>query len=658
MCVAAGALGLACGVDADPAEVEQEIAACTIVAAAGAWWNQTFPDQARMFHAEFDATPSASSIDAVVGLGAGSASQFAQLAAIVRFNPGGTLDARDGSTYRADVTQPYQAGQSYHLRLDVDVRTHTYSVWLRNDFGGYTAVARDYAFRAEQAGVTHLGNVASKIDSTAGTLQICAFQVVADMTTADNCLVVTAGDGFVTAPLPNATVLDTLTFTVTPSILNIDAVIGLSAGPATRFSDLATAARLAPSGFIDARDGGGYRADVSRAYTTSALGFRMIADLTSHTYSVFQGTFQFTQEVARQYGFRTEQSAVTHLDRLSAIVDGTQGRVKICQAFGTPSTSVAFSREGDYAVVPIANNQALISDGATTRRVDSGGQTLAQLARGGELAVDAAGNVFVASVAGTTLTVDKYDPSFGSRCEVTQPVLDGSTIKAMTSDPTGGVVVGLATLVNRQVTVARFTAACAFTSQQVVSGDSVAIDGAQPIVAWNDSGTLRITRFDATGAVVWARAFTGSAGITAMAVDPNHQVLFGGELFAAMDFGGGTLPLRSTPEGEHLNGFVVELSVSGAHVFSRRTQYSLVGGIASNGSRIIVSSTERTQFTYLRLQMLDATGASMPTSFNTGFGEHGVSGRVAIGAAGRVWWNLQTQWPLFPKWPYLVVLTP
>lgn len=658
MCAATGALGLACGIDAGQPEVDQEITACTIVAAAGPWWNQTFPDQTKMFHAEFDATPSASSIDAVVGLGAGSASQFAQLAAIVRFNPGGTLDARDGSTYRADVTQPYQAGQSYHLRLDVDVRTHTYSVWLRDDFGGYTALARDYAFRTEQAGVTHLDNVASKIDSAAGTLQICAFQVVADMTTADNCLIVTAGDGFVTAPLPNATVLDTLTFTVTPSILNIDAVIGLSAGPAKSFSDLATAARLAPSGFIDARDGGGYRADVSRSYTTSALGFRMIADLTSHTYSVFQGTFQFTQEVARQYRFRTEQSAVTHLDRLSAIVDGAQGRIKICQAFGTPSTGVAFSREGNYAVVPLANNRALISDGATTRRIDSGGQTLAQLARGGELAVDAAGNVFVASVAGTTLTIDKYDPSFGSRCQATQPVLDGAAINAMASDPTGGVAVGLATLASRQVTVAHFTAACAFTSQQVVGGEAVAIDGDQPIVAWNDSGTLRITRFTASGAVVWARAFTGSAGITAMAVDPSHQLLFGGELFTAMDFGGGTLPLRSTPDGERLNGFVVKLSATGAHVFSRRTGYSLVGGIASNGPRIIVSGTERTQFTYLRFQTFDAAGTPVATSFDTGFGEHGVSGRVTIGASGRVWWNLQTQWPLFPKWPYLVVLNP
>jgi len=135
-------------------------------------------------------------------------------------------------------------------------------------------------------------------------------------------------------------------------------------------------------------------------------------------------------------------------------------------------------------------------------------------------------------------------------------------------------------------------------------------------------------------------------------------VVFGGELFTPIDFGGGTLPTRRNPDGGALNGFVVKLSPAGDHVFSRRTEYTLVGGIASNGPRIAVSSTERTQFRYERFQMFDASGTQLATSFDTGFGDNGVGGRVAIGASGRVWWNLQTLWPLFPSWPYLVVLTP
>jgi hypothetical protein len=662
VCAAAGALGLACGMDAAPdeAEASSELS-CATVSAGGGWWNQGFPEETGRFHVELDATPSTSAIDAVVGLGNGSASRFDQLGAIVRFNATGTIDARAGSIYRADVTQPYQAGTTYHLRLDVDVRTHTYSVWLRNYYGSYDAIARDYPFRTEQVAVTHLNDVASEVDAATGTLQICGVQVVADATTADGCWIAAAGDGFVTAPLPDATVLETLTFTATASAPSIDGVIGLSAGAAASFSDLATAVRFAPSGVIDVRDGDVYRSDASWTYRTAAVLVRVIADLTSHTYSVFQGDLRFAQELARQYRFRTSQRGVTHLDHLAAIVDGTAGSLKICQVSGQRSTGVAFSQEGNYEVAPLAGDQALVSDGATTRRLDPGGRTLAQVARGGALAVDLIGNVFIASVADTTLSVDKYDPSFGARCHVTLPVLAGATITAMASDPTGAVLVGVVTRQDGRVTVTRFTAGCAFASQLAVSGEAVVIDGGQPIVAWNDSGTLRITRYTASGATVWARAFAGTAAITAMAVDPSHQVLFGGELYTAMDFGGGTLPLRSNPDGEQMNGFVVKLSTTGAHVFSRRTEYSWVGGIASNGPRVVVSGTEQTQFHYRHFQVFDAAGAPVATTFDPGlqtFSEdHGYGGRVAIAASGRVWWNLETQWPLFPSWKYFVSLT-
>src|SRR5262249_53876365 len=66
--------------------------------------------------------------------------------------------------------------------------------------------------------------------------------------TADGCVVARAGGGLVTVALPAATVLDTVTFTATPSEPNIDAVIGLAGEGATTLSDLATAVRFAPGG--------------------------------------------------------------------------------------------------------------------------------------------------------------------------------------------------------------------------------------------------------------------------------------------------------------------------------------------------------------------------------------------------------------------------
>lgn len=666
VCAVSGALLPGCSMEANriveidpaPTSLAPAPAAGCMIADTSTWSNQTFPEQAKMFHAEFDATPSAGSIDAVVGLSDGSASRFSQLAAIVRFNPAGTIDMRSGSTYKADVNWPYQADTTYHLRIDIDVRTHAYSVWLRTFGSSYTALARSYPFRTEQAGVTRLSNVATEADSTAGTLEVCGFVVVADTTTADGCVIATAGDGFTSIALPDASVLDTAAFNAQPSAQNIDAVIGLSAGAAASFSDLATAVRFSPSGTLDARDGDAYRTDLPVPYSLKLLNFRFIADLKSHRYSVFQGTTADAQELARQYRFRTEQGAAAHLDHLGVIVDGTQGSIKVCRdsAQGGPSSGVAFSREGTYTVAPLANDQALLSDGATTTRVDAGGNVLATVARGGELAVDVLGNIFIASVTGNTLTVDKYDPSFVARWRATGTVLAGATITAMTADPTGAVLIGLVTPQEGTITVFRFTAGGAFASQLSASGSALTIDVDQPIVAWNDNGTLRITRFAADGAPGWSRAFTGQASIKAMAVDPNHNVLFGGELGTAMDFGGGTLPTRSFEDGP-VNGFIVELSSSGAHVFSERTGFSVVGGIASNGARVVVSSTERTQFHREHLQSFDAAGASVVgSSFSTGLGEFGFGDRVVIGPSGRVWWNVETQWPFFPRWFYLVVV--
>jgi hypothetical protein len=124
-----------------------------------------------------------------------------------------------------------------------------------------------------------------------------------------------------------------------------------------------------------------------------------------------------------------------------------------------------------------------------------------------------------------------------------------------------------------------------------------------------------------------------------------------------MNFGGSTLPTQTSENGP-TNGFIVKLSQAGAHVFSRRTGFTLVGGIAANDTRIVVSNTERTQFRYARFRAFDSSGAQVATTFDHSLGENGVGNRVWISASGRVWWSLDTIWPLFPQWPYLIAMTP
>jgi hypothetical protein len=634
--------------------------ACGPVAAAGGpWWNEGFSDQTGRFHVEFDATPSTAGLDAVIGLASGAAAGFTALAAIVRFNASGSIDVRDGDTYHAIFDLPYSAGTTYHIRIDLDVRTRRYSVFVL--LGTYTAIARDYAFRTEQAGATVLNDIASKVDGAGGSIAVCGLAVIADATTADGCVVASAGDGFITLPVRDASVVGTVTFRATPSDPGIDGVIGQSAGAPAAFSDLATAVRFSPAGVIDARDGDTYRSDFNTSYSARSFDIRMTSDVTSHTYSVFVGSTG-ASELARQYRFRPTQAAATHLDHVSVIVDGPTGSVTLCSPSSAASSGVAYSREGGYAVASLPGDAAVISDGVTTQRLDAAGKTVAQIADGGELAVDALGDVFVASIANATpaaatLSVRKYDPGLALRWTASASLLAGSQIQVVATDAGGNVLVGAAASADGSVTATEFTADGAFASELSARGDAIGLDGDQAIVAWNDRGTLRITRYNLDGGVVWSRGFTGRAAITQITADPRHAVLFGGELIDSIDFGGGALPLRSNPDST-VDGFFVLLSQAGDHLMSRTVDQSQVNGLATNGDNIVVSGVLRTQLHHLAL----AQFGTNQRSFSTGFSSLGINaeelgdgGRVVIGPSGRIWWNLSSKFPVIVGFPYLLV---
>jgi hypothetical protein len=149
---------------------------------ASALSNDAVPAQSNVFHIVFALVPnepSGAAIDAVVGLSDGPASDFADLGPTVRFSPAGTLDVRNGSAYAADLAFPYTAGETYQIRMDVDLGRHLYSVLVQENGGHTTQLARNYAFRTEQATVAKLDNAARIVDSATGTLDKIAIDVTA-----------------------------------------------------------------------------------------------------------------------------------------------------------------------------------------------------------------------------------------------------------------------------------------------------------------------------------------------------------------------------------------------------------------------------------------------------------------------------------------------
>jgi uncharacterized repeat protein (TIGR03803 family) len=112
--------------------------------------------QTGTFTATFDATPTVSPENAVVGLSKGAATAYGNLSCIARFNPTGQIDAYNGTAYQAASSISYAKNTAYHFRLVVNISAHTYSVYVTPAGGSELTVGLNYAFRSTANTVTSL----------------------------------------------------------------------------------------------------------------------------------------------------------------------------------------------------------------------------------------------------------------------------------------------------------------------------------------------------------------------------------------------------------------------------------------------------------------------------------------------------------------------
>lgn len=131
------------------------------------FYNNAFATQSGTFSATFSVTPSASPTNAQVALADGDASEYNDLAAIVRFNNSGNIDARNGSVYQAANTISYSGSTAYHFRLEVDVSNHTYSAYVTPNGGSEQTIGEDFDFRTQQSSVTSLDTWVTHVDANA-----------------------------------------------------------------------------------------------------------------------------------------------------------------------------------------------------------------------------------------------------------------------------------------------------------------------------------------------------------------------------------------------------------------------------------------------------------------------------------------------------------
>lgn len=656
LCGVAAAVCAGCGTEAERDDTPSldevtGLTACVGATAGGAWANQGLAPQTRRAIVELTATPGTRPIDAVIGLSDGPATMFTQLAAIVRFNPQGVIDVRAGSAYRADASVPYAAGTAYRFRVDVDVPSRTYSVEVSTG-SGWISLAHGYPFRTEQAQVGRLSNVALKVDSSAGALQVCDLQITA--MSENGCPVAQVGTGFTHQSIGQpGEVVVSWTFEAMPDRI-LDGVIGLSQDRADSFGDLAAAVRFAPNGLLDARNGGAYQADAAVPYAAGEpRQVRIIADVASQTYSAYvAGGGAAPVRLARRYSFRTPRTPATTgwIGELAAIVDSPSGELAVCDQGHGISIGVRLLRDGNYAIAPLPGAASLISDGATTWRLDDRGRTLAQLACGGQIAVDPAGNVYLARIAGTALEVDSYTAGFVHRWTRSYPTGDGKRVLAVGADGASvvaatGPASGGVDLVKRWLTDGTES-----ITRGGPMGDAVAIGRAGVVIGSAINGTVVVTKWPLgpSAAPEWQRSWQHGARIAAMAIAPDGSIGFGGTFTGSISFGGSVI--EPSPDGN--NTYAAALTATGDHRFSRRLGQPAVLAIAAGEGVTAVSTPSRAM-------VLDFEGHEIRGEF----GQNPVRGAgtaapIAIGS-GRVYWNFAlTPLPGAPAYPYLIAYEP
>lgn len=660
-CAAVAAAALGCADDVDRAGTESGATVCKLVGTAS-WWNQSIPEQTGRFHVELYATPSAANIDGVIGLSNGVATKWASLGAIVRFAPNGVIDARAGSDYRADQVMTYEAGVSYWIRIDVDVKSHTYSVWVSQTAGEYGAnnqIARDYPFRTEQSTVTKLNNVASFVnpDTGPGTLQVCGLNTNKDATTADGCLANDASNHFVSysvAPGINTMIVDV---GVRPSIANMDGVFGIAQGDVDAYNDLAASIRFWTNGKIEARDGDTYRADVDRPYEPGVTyKFKFVVDLANKTYSVFLDdprTNNEAVELATGYHFRPQQAGVTTLDHVATVVASTTGHIDACDPRNVAVPALQFAREGSFWMAPMPDDGMIVAGGAAGNgpltRLDANGKVIAtSSAFGGPMAADDAGNLSVATwnYSDSTVTVTSYTSTFATRWSRTIPANGYVRAIGIASNHWTYLWAGTQVLFVTDTGLAAGTTSVHWDGP---GSDMIAIGGGGFVRShWTDQGTT-FTAYGITGAQKWTHYFPGNFEVHSLAVGPDGSVVAGGEFFADINFGDRTMTTANNDNGAR-NAFVLALDGNGTFRFSERLIAGDVHYVATNGNQIVTSNQDWSQAGALQtMQVFDTAGNHIHdwVGENFGFGKNGNTYDVYMTATGRIFAYLASS-PFYP----------
>ena len=133
---------------------------------------------------ELDVTPRRYPLDGTVGYSDSSTevTGYSSLNLTVRLNDSGYFDVRNGGSYAALTRVPYANGQTYHVRILVDLPAQRYSVWVRPPGGSEIRIADRYAFRTGAPSINDIGRASVRTVLADSDFRVTNHRVVSGAT--------------------------------------------------------------------------------------------------------------------------------------------------------------------------------------------------------------------------------------------------------------------------------------------------------------------------------------------------------------------------------------------------------------------------------------------------------------------------------------------
>jgi hypothetical protein len=147
----------------------------TCVASSSNYFNDQISKQTGNFEIAYTAVPSKNRINGFVSLSRSSVDGWEDAAVLVRFNPDGYIDARNGNEYKSETRVAYTSGKSYRFRVLVNMNNKTYTVYVNEDGSGEKLLASNYWFRKDQRTISEVNFWNTW--SGDGSIKVCSFQL-------------------------------------------------------------------------------------------------------------------------------------------------------------------------------------------------------------------------------------------------------------------------------------------------------------------------------------------------------------------------------------------------------------------------------------------------------------------------------------------------